>query len=95
MQKQSKNWPGVQYPLKYIPQITDIYMGDPRPPISPCVMASSAMGLKLGVFGFLPTTHAKTNAIQMPSRSLRAVQHFTHVYLHAKSAVDAGDIICI
>ena len=29
------------------------------------------MGLKLGVFGFLPTTYAKTNAIQMRPRSLR------------------------
>ena len=44
---------------------TYIYTRDPRPPISPYVMALSAMGLKLGVFRFLPTTHAKTNAIQM------------------------------
>ena len=55
-------------------------------------MASSAMGLKLGVFGFLPTTHAKTNAIQMRPRALRAVRRFMRVYLHAKTAVDAGDI---
>ena len=46
-------------------------------------MASSAMGLKLGVFGFLPTTHAKTNAKQMRERSSRAVRRFTRVYLHA------------
>ena len=37
-----------------------IYTGDPRPPIPPCVMASSAMELKLVVFGFLQTqTHYK------------------------------------
>ena len=55
-------------------------------------MALSAMGLKLGVFGFSPTTHAKTNVIQMCPRSLHAVQHFTRVYLHAETAVDASDI---
>ena len=32
--------------------------------IPPRVMVSSALGLKLGVFGFLPTTHAKTNTKQ-------------------------------
>ena len=32
--------------------LSQIYKGDPRPRIPPCVMASSAMGLKLGVFGF-------------------------------------------
>ena len=50
-----------------------IYKGDPRPRIPPCVMASSAMGLRLGVFGFLPTTHAKTNAKRMRPWSLRCV----------------------
>ena len=69
-----------------------MYRGDSRPPIPPCVMASSAMGLKLGVFRFLPTTHTKTNAIQMRPRSLCAVQRFTHVYLHAKTTVDTGNI---
>ena len=34
---------------------TQIYKGDPRPHIPPCVMALSAMGLKLWVFGFLST----------------------------------------
>ena len=33
--------------------------GGPRPCILPRAMASSAMGLKLRVFGFLTTTHAK------------------------------------
>ena len=33
---------------------SEVYTGDPRPCISPRVMASSAMGLKLGVFGFFP-----------------------------------------
>ena len=37
------------------------YSRDPRPR----VMVSSAMGLNLGVFGFLPTTYAKTNAQQI------------------------------
>ena len=55
-------------------------------------MALSAMRLKLGVFGFLPTTYAKTNAIQMRPQSLRAVWHFTHVHIHAKTTIDAGDI---
>ena len=58
----------------------------------PRVMASSAMELKLGVCGFLLPTHAKTNAIQMHPRSLRAVWHFMRVHLHAKTAVDAGNI---
>ena len=49
-------------------------------------------GAQIGVFGFLPTTHAKSNAIQMRPWSLRAVQPFTCVYLHAKAAVDAGDM---
>ena len=35
------------------------YTRDPRPPILPCLMVSSAMGLNLGVFRFLPTTHRK------------------------------------
>ena len=49
------------------------------------------MRLKLGVFGFLPITHAKTQAKQMHPRSSHAVQHFTRVYLHARTTVDAGD----
>ena len=40
--------------------------------------ASSVMELKLGVSRFLPTTYAKTNAMQ----------RFTRVYLHAQTAVD-------
>ena len=50
------------------------------------------MRLKLRVFGFLLTTHAKTHAKQMRPRSSPAVQHFTHVYLQARTAVDADDI---
>ena len=69
-----------------------IYKGDPRPRIPSRVMASSAMGLKLGSSGFLPTTHTKTNAIQMHPRSSHAVQRFMCVYIHAQTAVDAGDI---
>ena len=59
---------------------------------NPHVMASSAKGLKLGIFGFLPTTHAKTNTKQMRPRSSHTVRCFTHVYLHAQTAVDEGDI---
>ena len=64
---------------------TDIYKGDPRPGIPPHVMASLAMGLKVGVFRFY--TQKQTRP-----RSSRAVRHFMHVYLHAQIAVDAGDI---
>ena len=56
-------------------------------------MVSSAMGLKLGVFvGFCRPHTQKKHAKQMRPQSSRAVQHFTHVYLQAQSAVDAGDI---
>ena len=44
---------------------TGSYKGDPRPRIPPHVMASSAIGPKLGVFGFLLTTHAKRNAFMI------------------------------
>ena len=67
-----------------------MYMGDSRPPISPCVMVLSAVGLKLGVFRILPTKHAKTNTIQMRPRSLHVLPRFMRVYLHAKTTVDAG-----
>ena len=39
--------------------ITDIHQRS-HTYIPPCVMASSAMGLNLGVFGFLLTTHVDT-----------------------------------
>ena len=51
------------------------------------LMASSAMGLNLGVFGFLPTTHPKA----MCSRSLRVARRFTHVWLHVQTAVHASN----
>ena len=72
-----------------------IYKGDLRPCIPPRVMALSAMGLKLRAFGFLPTTHAKTNAKQMHPQSWCTVQCFMCVYLHAQTIVDAGDICMI
>ena len=65
------------YTICKVRLLSQIYKGDPRPRILLCVMASSAMGLKLGVFKFLPTTHAKTNA--MHPRSLHAVQRFMRV----------------
>ena len=45
----------------------------------PRVMVPSAMGLKLEVFEFLPTTHAKTNVKPMHPRSLHAVWCLTQV----------------
>ena len=72
--------------------ISQIYTRDPRPPILPRVMESSAMRLKLGVFRFVPITHAKINAKQMRPRSSSAVQRFLCVYLHIWTAADAGDI---
>ena len=52
-------------------------------------MVLSAMGLKLGVFA----DHTRKNKCkQMHSQASRAVQHFTHVYLHAQTAIDGGDI---
>ena len=53
------------------------------------VMASSAMRLNLGVFGFLPTTHAKANAKQMRSRSSRAARLSACDCFHAQPAVHA------
>ena len=64
-----------------------IYKGDPRPRIPARVITSSAMGLKLGVFRFLPTTHTETHANKMCPRSSRAVRHFTCVYFHTQTAV--------
>ena len=71
---------------------TQIYTGDPRPRIPPHVMASSAMGLKLGVFGFLPITHTKGNAKPMHPRSFSAMRRLQVFYLHSQTAVGAGDI---
>ena len=45
------------------------------------------MELQFGVFRFLPTTHVETNANKMCPRSLWAMWHFTHVYLHAHTTV--------
>ena len=67
--------------------IPQIYKGDPRSCIPPRIMALSAMGLKFGVFGFLSTTYAETNANKMCLRSSRGVWRFMRVYLHALTAV--------
>ena len=61
------------------PLTSQVYKGDPRPHIPPCVMASSALGLKLDVFRFLPITHVKTNAKTMCLQSLHAALRFTQV----------------
>ena len=56
---------------------TDIQERDSRPRIPPCVMASSVMGLKLGVF------KTQTKCVH----NLRApCGIFMHVYLHAQTA---------
>ena len=70
-----------------------IYTGDPKPPIPPRVMATSAMWLK---FGFLPTKHAKTNTIQNASMIFASHVTFYYLYiffyLYAKTPVGADDI---
>ena len=80
--------------IVYLWQCTpsQIYTRDPRPPIPPCIMVSPAMGLNLGVFGFLLTTRSKTNAKQMHSLSLHATWLFTCDCLHAQTTVHAINI---
>ena len=48
-------------------------------------IALSTMELHLGVFRFLPTTHAETNTNKMRPRCLSTVQRFMGVYLHAQT----------
>ena len=67
-------------------------MGDPKPSIPPRVMASSSHGAQIGDLQVFADHTRKTHAKQMGPRSLCAVQPFTPVYLHAWTAVDAGDI---
>ena len=52
-------------------------------------MTSPAIGLKLGVLGFLPTTYTKTNAFTIFVRRV-AIDAF---YLQAQTAVNACDIV--
>ena len=78
---------GVKTSVPY-PQI---YTRDTRRPILSCVIASLVMGLNLGVFGFLLTTHAEATAKQMRSRSSRTVRLLTRDCLHAQTAVHAGN----
>ena len=55
-------------------------------------MALSAMELKLGVFGVLPTRHAKTNAKPMRPRSSCTVRHFTRVLTSRSDRSRCSDI---
>ena len=59
-------------------------------------MTLLAMVLKLGVFGFLPTTHAKTDAKQIYMFRIFACHmerwSLTCVYLQTQTTLDAGDI---
>ena len=50
------------------------------------------MGLNLGVFGFLPTTHTEANTKQMRSQTLHAAQLLTRDCLHTQTAVHAGNL---
>ena len=59
---------------------SQIYMGDPRPCIPPRVIESSAMGLKLGVFGFFADHTWGNKCKKMLSQSSSARQRFTRAY---------------
>ena len=63
-------------------------MGDHRPCIPPCVMASSAMGLNLGIFNFLPSTYAKMNAKQCVHYLHALCSILRMFYLLSQTAVD-------
>ena len=77
----------------YMEDPTDVQWRYSRLLIWPSVMTLSPVRLKLWVFGvFLPTTHVKEEAKQMLSRSLRLIECFKLVYLHAQTAVDAVGI---
>ena len=63
---------------------------DPRTYIPPLVMVSSAMGLKLGVFGVFCWPHTQDKCVH----NLRAPCDIsTCVYLHAQTAVDESDVL--
>ena len=66
-----------------------IYKRDLRPHPTPCNGVVNH-GAQIGGIWVLPPTHAKTNAKQMRPWSWSGVS--TGVYLHAQTAVDAGDI---
>ena len=48
----------------------------------------------LDLRSFCPTTHVETNANKMLPRSSHAIRLVTHVYIHAQTTADAGDL-CI
>ena len=70
-QLQLNNQENINFTFKWKDDLCDaiknaqIYTRDPRPPIPPCVMVLSAMGLFWGSSGFLPTMHAITDAKPM------------------------------
>ena len=67
---------------------SQIYKGDPRPCVPIHVMALSVLGSNWGSLGFYrPHTQKQTGP-----RPLCTMRHLTHFYLHAQTAVDAGDI---
>ena len=77
---------GIQTKVLY-----SIHHRSRNPFTTPCNDAISH-GAPFGVFGFLLTTHAETNANKMSLQSVSAMQLFTHIYLHVQTAADAGDI---
>ena len=78
---------------------SQILRGDTRLPIPPRTMALLAMGLKLGIFGFLPTTltrksKGKTNAVTIFARRAGVfviVFTLSLQYMHLTYAPDEND----
>ena len=64
--------------------LLQILKRNPRTPILPCIMASSAVELQLGKFRFLLTTHTRKQRQTKCVHNLRT--HLTPVYLHAQTA---------
>ena len=74
----------------FIPQI---HHRDPRPRIPSCAMASSAMGLKLGVFRILVNhTHKNKCNTNVSMIFMRRAAFYTCLSSRSVDIVDAGDI---
>ena len=74
-----QHWRNTSLPHKTIVH-AQIYKGDTRSRVLLRVMAPSTMGLKLVIFGILPTTQAKINTKQMHPRIFaRCVAFYTYL----------------